>query len=347
MHAASRLASALAGLALAAPVQAQGPDELWNMSTRMEMAGMQMPATSQQVCMKKDEQRAENLQQDKNCKVTEQRVVGNKMTWKIVCTGKDAMTGTGEMTRTADSMDGRMRMKDKDGDEMNIVYTGKRAGGCNAKTHQDPQMAAMQRQAANMQAKGDAQIAQMCRESIDKFSTTVFEMQNSPCAARKGDYCAHVNKTAQSMRTPAGYRKAMQSEGLRGEGWERAAKFCSVQTAPVLAAACKSAVGGRDWPFVADFCPAESEKIAGQQCAGREYTVVMKTEYAPLCSKHSNLLAKGPCGGGRSYTVVKSGGGWDTKCGERPASAAAKPAAPSVGDAVKEGTRALKNLFGR
>ncbi|MDA1117775.1 MAG: hypothetical protein O2979_07155 [Proteobacteria bacterium] len=125
------------------------------------------------------------------------------------------------------------------------------------------------------------------------------------------------------MRTPAGYRKAMQSEGLRGEGWERAARFCSVQTAPVLAAACKSGVGGR------------------------EYTVVMKTEYAPVCSKHSNLLAKGPCGGGRSYTVVKSGGeGWDTKCGERPAGALAKPAAPSAAGALKEGTRALKRLFG-
>jgi len=106
MHAASRLAPALAGLALAALVHAQGSDELWNMSTRMEVAGMQMPGSSQQVCMKKGEQRAEDLQQDKNCKVTEQRVVGNKMTWKIVCTGKDAMTGTGEMTRTATAWTG-------------------------------------------------------------------------------------------------------------------------------------------------------------------------------------------------------------------------------------------------
>ena len=327
MQAASRLASALAGVALASLVHAQGPDELWNMTTRMEMAGMQMPATSQQICMKKGEQRAEDLQQDKNCKVTEQKVVGNKMTWTIVCTGKDAMSGTGEMTRTADSMDGRMRMKTSDGDEMNVVYTGKRAGGCNAQTHQDPRMAAAQKQMATMQAQGDAQIAQMCRESIDKFSTQMFEMQNSPCATRKSEYCAHVKKTTQAMGTPVGYRKAMQVEGLRNGGWEQAGQFCSVQTAPALAAACKSGVSGRDWPFVADYCPAETQQLAGEHCAGREYTAAMSSEYKAICAKHAGGFAQ-------------------------PQRAAAKPAAaPSAGDAVKEGVsqgaKALKNLFGR
>lgn len=326
MNAASRLVSASAGLALAALVHAQGPDELWNMSTRMEVAGMQMPGSSQQVCMKKGEQRAEDLQQDKNCKVTEQRVVGNKMTWKIVCTGKEAMTGTGEMTRTADSMDGRMRMKTSDGDEVSIVYTGKRAGGCNAQTHQD-QMAARQKQMVAMQAQGDAQLAQMCRESIEKFSTPVFEMQGSPCAARKGEYCAHVKKTAQSMRAPATYRAALQKEGMRNQGFEQAGRFCGVQTAPVTAAACKSALGGRDWDFVGEFCPAETQKLGAEHCAGREYTVAMSSEYKALCAKYAGGFAK-------------------------PQRAAAKPAeAPSAGDAVKEGVsqgaRALKNLFGR
>ncbi|MDH4326696.1 MAG: DUF3617 domain-containing protein, partial [Betaproteobacteria bacterium] len=292
MQAASRLASALAGVVLASLVHAQGPDELWDMTTRMEMAGMQMPATSQQICMKKGEQRAEDLQQDKNCKVTEQKVVGNKMTWTIVCTGKDAMSGTGEMTRTADSMDGRMRMKTSDGDEMNIVYTGKRAGGCNAQTHQDPRMAAAQKQAAAMQAQSNAQIEQMCKEGVDKFNTTLFEMQGSPCLNRKGEYCAHVKRTNESMRTPASYRTAMQKEGMRNQGWERAVQLCSVQTAPTLAAACKSGVSGRDWPFVADYCPAETQQLAVQHCAGREYTAAMSSEYKAICAKHAGGFAQ-------------------------------------------------------
>lgn len=347
MHAASRLVSASAGLALAALVHAQATDELWSMTTRMEMDGMQMPAMSQQVCRKKGQQGAAGLAPDPNCRMSDVRTVGNKTTWKMTCTGEEPMSGTGEITRTRDSMSGRMQLRGKDGEAMNVVYSGKLAGTCNAQTHRDPQMAAMEKKAAAMQAQGNAQVDQMCRESIEKYSTGVFEMQNSPCASRKGEFCAHVKKTAQSMRAPAGYRAALQKEGMRNQGWEQAGRYCGVQTAPITAAACKSALGGHDWKFVADFCPAESQKIAAQQCAGREYTVVMKTEYAPLCAKHSNLLAKGPCGGGRSYTVVKSGGGWDTRCGERPASAAVKPAAPSAGDAVKEGARALKNLFGR
>ena len=49
MHPMMRLASAAAGLATVALVHAQGADELWQMTTRMEMEGMQMPALSQQV----------------------------------------------------------------------------------------------------------------------------------------------------------------------------------------------------------------------------------------------------------------------------------------------------------
>jgi len=325
MHAASRLASALAGLAAAALVQAQGSDELWQITTKMEMEGMQMPAVSQQVCMKKGETRAEGFQQqDKNCKVTDQRQVGNKFNWKVVCTGEDAMTGTGEMTRTRDTLDGRMQMKDKDGEAMKIVYSGKLAGTCTAQTHQDPRMAAAQKQAAVMQAQGNAQVAQMCRDGIQKYSTAMFEMQGSPCLERKGEYCAHVKKTTQSMATPAGYRKAMQNEGLQRGGWEQAGKFCSVQTAPVLAAACKSGVSGRDWPFIADYCPAETQKLAAEHCAGREYTVAMSSEYKAICAKHAGGFAQ-------------------------PQRAAAKPAAAPadpVQEGVKQGARALKKLFG-
>jgi len=327
MRAATGLAWAALGLGMAAGAWAQGgPDELWNMTTRMDMDGMQMPAMSRQVCQKKGRQGAAPAP-DPNCRTSDVRTVGNKTTWKMTCTGDEPMSGTGEITRTRDSMSGRMQLRGKDGEAMNVVYSGKLAGTCNAQTHQDPQQAAMKQKMAAMQAQGDAQLTQMCRESIEKFSTPIFEMQNSPCAARKGEYCAHVKKTVQSMRAPAAYRAALQKEGLRNEGWEHAARYCGVQTAPITAAACKSATGGRDWPFVADYCPAESQKIAAEQCAGREYTVAMSSEYKAICGKHASSFAQ-------------------------PQRAAAKPAAaPSAGDAVKEGVsqgaRALKNLFGR
>jgi len=148
-----------------------------------------------------------------------------------------------------------------------------------------------------------------------------------PCLARKGEYCEHVKKTNQSMRSPAAYRAAMQKQGMDRGGWERAAQFCSVQTAPIAAAACKSGVSARDWEFVAEYCAAETQKLGAEHCAGREYTVAMSSEYKAICAKYAGGFAQ-------------------------PQRAAAKPAAaPSAGDAVKDGVsqgaRALKNLFGR
>jgi hypothetical protein len=322
MQALARRAAAAAGLAAAALVHAQGADELWQITSRMEMEGMQMPPMSQQVCMKKGETQAEGLgQQDPNCKVTEQRRTGNKFTWKVECTGANAMTGTGEMTRNRDTLEGRMQMKSKEGD-MKIAYSGKLTGACNARTHEDPQQAAMKKQMAAMQAQGNAEIARVCQEGMEKFSTDMFERQGMPCVDRKGAYCAHVKKTAQSMRTHGGYRAAMQKEGLGRGGWERAGQFCQVAVEPVRASACQSGMGARDWDFVAEHCPAETKKLAGEHCAGRDYTSAMSSEYKPICAKYTGGFAQ-------------------------PQRAAAKPAAPSAADAVKEGTRALKNLFGR
>jgi Protein of unknown function (DUF3617) len=324
MTAATRLASALAGLAAAALVHAQGADELWQMNTTMEMEGMQLPAMSQQVCMKKGQTSAEGLgQQDRNCKVTDQRRSGNKFTWKMVCTGDEPMTGTGEMTRNRDTLEGRMLMKGKDG-EMKIVYSGRLSGTCNAATHRDPQVAAAQAQIATMQAQSNAQIAELCRQSIEKFETGAFEMAQSPCLARKDEYCAHVKKTAQGMRTPAGYRKALQADGLRNGGWEHAAQFCRIDPAPVTAAACQSGMGARDWDFVAQYCPAESQKIAAGQCAGRDYTVAMSSEYKAICGKYASSMTRS------SGTAAKP----------------QQPAQPSATDAVKEGVQGLRKLFG-
>lgn len=321
MHAGLRLAPALAGLAAAALVHAQGPDELWSMTTSMQMEGMQVPGMTQQVCMKKGQTSAERMAPDKNCKATDVRTVGNTTTWKMTCTGAQAMSGTGEITRTRDTMSGRLQMRSRDGD-MTVVYTGKLAGSCDAQQQQ----AAMQAQASAAMAQGQAATAQLCRDAVDKYQTMLFEAQGSPCASYRGEYCAHVKKTGQSMRTPAGYRSAMQKQGMQGEGWERAAEHCQVQTAPIAAAACKSAVGGRDWAFVADYCPEDTQKLAAEHCAGREYTVAMSSEYKAICAKYAGKFAQ-------------------------PQRAAAKPAAaPTQSDAVtegvKEGVRGLRKLFG-
>jgi uncharacterized protein DUF3617 len=314
MHVARSLLFAASLSLAAAPALAQGgPDELWNMNTRMEMAGMPGQTFPSQVCMKKGEAQPQKMSQDKNCKVTDVRTVGNKTSWKVVCSGRDAMSGTGEITRTRDSMDGRIRLQGKSGGDtmdMTMVLSGKLAGSCNAGETQKKQQA----QAKAMVAQGEAQMAQMCKESMEKYITQMFEGEGAACKAQKPEFCAHAGRTTQAMRTAAGYRKS-----AKAADWEQVGKACKISMAPVRAAACKDAVGVRDWPFVADYCPAESKKIAAEQCAGRGYTAAMASEYQAICSRHASRAAEE----------------------QKPA------AAPTASGAVKEGASQLRKLFGR
>jgi hypothetical protein len=335
MHWALRLAPALVGLAAAALVQAQGgPDELWNMTTRMEMAGMPGQTFTSEVCMKKGQTQPDKMSQDKNCKVAEMRTVGSKTTWKIVCAGRDPVTGEGEITRTRDSMNGRMRMQGKQGNEsydMTTVMSGRLVGSCDAETQNRQVQAAV--------AQGSAILAQQCKESMDKYMTVMFDGRSAPCAAQKSEYCGRVTKTAQSMRKPAGYRSAMKNDGLQRGGFDQAGQACGVDTASVLADACKGATGGRDWSFVADYCPAEAQSLAAQHCAGRKYTAAMASEYKAVCQKYASA------GGGDSGAAAPSQPGAQGQQQQQDASGA--PAAPSATDMVKDGANQLRRLFGR
>lgn len=128
----------LAGIAIlslmgSASAIAAGSDELWEMTTKMDMPGMSMPAMTHTSCLPKGgAYKPEKDQQQKNCVMTDLKVSGNKTNWKMHCSGKDAMDGSGEVTRTADTMKGTMKMAMQNM-QMTQVITGKRVGTCQAK----------------------------------------------------------------------------------------------------------------------------------------------------------------------------------------------------------------------
>src|SRR5262245_11702587 len=93
-----RFLAALAAAAIAAPVLAQGSDELWEVSTQMNMAGMPagMGGRTQQVCVGKDpRQEAASRPDTKDCKVTDMKESGNRFTMTMSCP-----QGTAVMERT-------------------------------------------------------------------------------------------------------------------------------------------------------------------------------------------------------------------------------------------------------
>ena len=112
----------------------------WETTMTMEMAGspVQMPPMKQTRCVTPAEAKDPSTLQSgppggrggkSDCKVSDQKMSGNTISWKIACTSPDAMTGTGEMTFADDSYTGTMKMNMAQG-AMAMKMEGKRLGDC-------------------------------------------------------------------------------------------------------------------------------------------------------------------------------------------------------------------------
>jgi len=112
----------------------------WEVTMQMQMPNspIQMPEMKSTRCVTPEESKdpASALPSGpsgrggkSDCKVSDYKVSGNTVTWKMACTKPDAMTSTGEMTFTDDSYAGTMKMNAAQGD-MAMKIAGKRLGDC-------------------------------------------------------------------------------------------------------------------------------------------------------------------------------------------------------------------------
>ena len=114
-------------------------DGLWEITTKMEMAGKSGGKMPQQVvrsCVTKkdlEDPRRTTPSGDSRCKMTDYKLAGNTATWKMACEGKSEMTGTGTVTYSGDSYTGNQTMTMKtSGQVMNMKmdFAGRRVGDC-------------------------------------------------------------------------------------------------------------------------------------------------------------------------------------------------------------------------
>ena len=125
--------------ALAATVLAQGPrrDGNWEVKMEMSMPGMPaMPPIATTQCITKEDalDPQKSLQQAPsgrggNCKVSDYKVEGSKVTYAISCEGPEKMSGNGEFTYAGDTYTGTMTVNAA-GRGMTMKYSGKRLGDC-------------------------------------------------------------------------------------------------------------------------------------------------------------------------------------------------------------------------
>ena len=125
--------------ALAASMQAsaQGKDDLWEVSTKMEMPGMPMamPAQTNRFCLGKNRKDEELVPRQGDCRMIESKRVDNKFSYKMDCSGNYSAIVDGTITFGNNVYDGQMRMAMKNtNDTMVMTFTGKRIGDCAAAT---------------------------------------------------------------------------------------------------------------------------------------------------------------------------------------------------------------------
>ncbi len=132
---AGALAVLIAALVASLPASAQGKDELWEISSKMEMPGMPMamPAQVNRVCVGKNRKDEDLVPKQSNCRMVDSKRVGSKFSYKMECTGNEPMMMVGELTFGNNAYDGQMRMTmTKTNDTMNMAVSGKRVGDCTA-----------------------------------------------------------------------------------------------------------------------------------------------------------------------------------------------------------------------
>jgi hypothetical protein len=124
--------------------QGSGPrrDGNWQVTMEMDIPGMPQkmpPMTLTQCLTKEDAEDPSKLAPQgrggapSNCKVSDYKTEGNKVTWSMRCEGESAMSGTGEFVYSGDTYTGTMKMSMARGGQpmtMTMKYSGKRLGDC-------------------------------------------------------------------------------------------------------------------------------------------------------------------------------------------------------------------------
>jgi hypothetical protein len=112
-----------------------GADDLWEVTANITMDGMRLPGAPSRVCTKGN-QADRMMPMEKDCKTSDVKTSGNRTTFRVVCTGKDPMSGTGDMTTGKGSYRGVLSLSGiVDGEKSTMVaeYSGKLVGKCTAK----------------------------------------------------------------------------------------------------------------------------------------------------------------------------------------------------------------------
>jgi hypothetical protein len=123
------------------PEQVNMHEGKWELTTETKIEGMpfQVPVVPYTItqCITKDDLVPKNrTQKDQKCEVIDQKITGDKVSWKVKCTDtRGTSEGEGEITYRGDSYSGKVRTKILDNKTKQVMTSvttlkGRRIGDC-------------------------------------------------------------------------------------------------------------------------------------------------------------------------------------------------------------------------
>lgn len=263
--------------------------EKWKITSSMQMSGMTMPAMSNEICKQPGDDSVP-MKTEKNCTVYDNKRVGNVQSFKMRCTGKEAMEGSAEFTYLGpDHYKGKM-LVNAQGETMTMNMEGQKIGSCDG--------GEINLKAKEMQAQAQAQMAQsekMMAETCRKFAAEGNNpyMMTTQCKdpADRQTFCTAA-QTHDNFLSLAEMEKA--SAGSTAPGSRPLAEteqLCGFSATAKREELCNSAEQAGKLKFIVSQCPAQAQTLAAAQCAGRRYTAIAD-KYRDFCSNYASNEAQ-------------------------------------------------------
>lgn len=323
-------------LVLLGPLAASAaqPGRLWQVESSMEMPGMKMPARSHQICTPVEAEGPEALAGgDERCTMSNVKRSPGHFRFDMRC---PEGSGTGEMVYEGrDAYVSTMTIT-SEGRTMKMVTRGKRVGDCDASQARRE----IDSRAAAAQAQANAGMAQMCAGMADAMMPA--NLSTYSCEPKYKDALCRKFSTRAGFREVAG-REPTGQAALDSATLPEVARFCGVDAKAMRTKHCGEADESRDLGFLAASCPDQAEPIATRECAGRSFSSPPAAEYREFCYEYARQNLKGG-----DHSTPNGRAASATPSEPNPSTASTPdPATRAAGEAMKEGARRLKGLFGR
>ena len=318
------------------------PGDQWEVTQQMQMPGMgmSMPARTQKLCAPKNSDKPAGIPEpeDSDCETYDVQQRGTTTTFKMRCTGKNAMTGAGEMTyQGRDSYKGQMTMT-MDGETMTMKMAGKRTGDCDA--------GKLKRDVAAAQAQGDKMQAQQCAEAARNMQIMMFDGSYPVACDPK-----HKAELCKRYGTEEGYDllAVRDKSPLTGKAdLETAAGLCGIPAEANRKKLCGNAMKANSLVFAARHCPGEAAPVAQRECAGRTFTAPPAEKYREFCSAYARHgLMQGEGATGAAASGGSSGNAGSGKDADDAAAEEGKESTipPPQDNAIEQGKKALRKIL--